>query len=106
LLLAGLGMVVLARAGLGLSPTAALVAAVAYMATPRLVGHLGAGHLTMIQTAAWLPWVAAACWATVRDPARWTVALAVSLALMALAGHPQLAFYGGLMAIALALWLL
>jgi hypothetical protein len=106
LLLAGTGMLVLARWGFGLSRAAALAAAVAYMATPRMVGHLGAGHLTMVQTAAWLPWVAAACRATVHDSARWSVGLGVCLALMALAGHPQLAYYGALMAVALSLWLL
>lgn len=105
LLLAGLGVVVLARAAFKLSFAAALTAGLAFMATPRLIGHLGAGHLTMVQTVAWLPWVALTCRATVRDPARWCVPFGACLALMALAGHPQVAYYGGLMAFAVALWL-
>jgi hypothetical protein len=71
-----------------------------------LLGHLGAGHLTMVQTVAWFPWVALACRRTVREPARGVVPLGGTLALLLLAGHPQLAYYGGLMAGALAVWLL
>lgn len=82
---------------------AALAAAFAFMGAPRLLGHLGAGHLTMIQAAAWFPWLALACWGTVRRPRRWTPALALCLALLVLAGHPQLAYYGVLLVVALAL---
>ncbi len=106
LLLAGLGVIVLARVALRLSFPGALTAGLAFMATPRLIAHLGAGHLTMVQTVAWLPWVATTCFATVRDPARWTLPFGACLTLMLLAGHPQMAYYGGLMACALALWLL
>jgi hypothetical protein len=106
LLLAGLGVLVLGRLALRLSPPAALVAALAFMATPRLIGHLGAGHVTIVQTVAWFPWVALLCWATVRDPARWAVPLGGALALMLLAGHPQMAYYGGLLAAGLSLALL
>ncbi len=106
LLLAGAGTLLLARRALWLAPPAALVAAVAFMATPRLLAHLGAGHLTMIQTVAWFPWVALACRWAVRAPARGAVPLAGALALLLLAGHPQLAYYGALLTGALALWLL
>ncbi len=106
LLLAGIGVLVLARVALRLSPPAALVAALGFMATPRLIGHLGAGHVTIVQTVAWFPWIALGCWATVRDPARWAVPLGGGLALMALAGHPQMAYYGGLLAAGLSLALL
>ena len=58
LLLAGIGVLVLARVALRLSPLAALVAALGFMATPRLIGHLGAGHVTIVQTVAWFPWIA------------------------------------------------
>ena len=105
-LLAGAGTLVLARVALKLSPWGALVAALGFAATPRLVAHLGAGHLTMIQTVAWLPWVATACWSTVHNPARWSVPLGGSVALMVLAGHPQLAYYGALMVLGLSAWLL
>jgi hypothetical protein len=106
LVLAGLGMLLLARRALGLSRVPALVAAVSFMATPRLISHLGVGHVTIIQTVAWYPWLALACWATVREPRRKGALLGICLALTLLAGHPQMAYYGVLMTAALAAWLL
>lgn len=106
LVFAGLGMLLLARRALGLPRLPALVAAIAYMATPRLLAHLGAGHVTIVQTVAWYPWLALACWATVRAPRHWGVALGLCIALTLLAGHPQMAYYGLLMTAALAAWLL
>lgn len=106
LVLAGLGTLLLARRVSGLPRLPALVAAVSYMATPRLIAHLGAGHVTLIQTVAWYPWLALGCWATVRDPRRWGAAFALAIALTLLAGHPQMAYYGLLMTAVLAVWLL
>ena len=106
LILAGLGTFVLARRALGLSYWAAVVAAVAFAATPRYIGHLGAGHLTMAQAVAWLPWIALGCRLTVRNPGRWAMALAAALALLLLAGHPQIVYYGLLLAAGLSLVLL
>src|SRR5437868_7559169 len=71
LVFAGLGMLLLARRALKLPRFPALVAAVSYMATPSLLSHLGAGHVTVLQTVAWFPWLALACWATAREPGRW-----------------------------------
>ncbi|HEX7734087.1 MAG TPA: DUF6541 family protein [Ktedonobacteraceae bacterium] len=106
LLLAGVGMLLLARRTFGLSRFSALVAAVSYMATPKMLAHLGAGHITMVQTVAWYPWLALACWATVRDPRRWGVLLGLCIALTLLAGHPQMAYYGFLMIAVMAIWML
>jgi hypothetical protein len=103
---AGLGMLLLARRAFKLPRFAALVAAVSYMATPGLISHLGAGHITMLQTIAWYPWLALACWATLREPRRWGALLGICFALTLLAGHPQMAYYGLLMTAALAFWLL
>ncbi|HEV2581511.1 MAG TPA: DUF6541 family protein [Ktedonobacteraceae bacterium] len=103
---AGVGMLLLARRALGLPRLPALVAAISYMATPALLGHLGAGHITIVQTVAWYPWLALACWATVRDPFRWGALLGLCIALTLLAGHPQMAYYGLLMTVILAAWLL
>jgi hypothetical protein len=99
-------MLLLARRALGLPRLPALVAAVAFMATPRLISHLGAGHITIVQTVAWFPWLALACWATVREPHRWGAALGVCFAMTLLAGHPQIAYYALLMTAGLATWLL
>src|SRR5207248_6606099 len=106
LVFAGLGMLLLARRAIGLPRFPALVAAVSYMATPRLISHLGAGHVTIVQTVAWYPWLALACWATVREPRRWGALLGICLALTMLAGHPQMAYYGLLMTAGLGVWLL
>src|SRR3989440_1430250 len=106
LVFAGLGMLLLARRALRLPHLPALVAAVRYIATPRLISHLGAGHVTIVQTVAWYPWLALACWATVREPRRWGALLGICLALTLLAGHPQMAYYGLLMTAGLGVWLL
>src|SRR2546421_8293185 len=106
LVFAGLGMLLLARRTIGLPRFAALVAAVSYMATPGLISHLGAGHVTFVQTVAWFPWLALACWVTVREPRRWGALLGICIALTLLAGHPQMAYYGLLMTAGLAAWFL
>jgi hypothetical protein len=106
LIFAGLGMLLLARRAFGLARLPALVAAVAFMATPRLLSHLGAGHITILQTVAWFPWLALTCWATVHEPRRWCAPFGICLALMLLAGHPQMAYYGLMMTAGLAVWLL
>jgi len=106
LVFAGLGMLLLARRTVGLQRLPALVAAVSFMATPRLLSHLGAGHITIFQTVSWFPWLALACWATVQEPRRWGALLGISIALTLLAGHPQMAYYGLLMTTSLAVWLL
>lgn len=106
LVFAGLGTLLLARRAFGLTHLPALVAAVSYMATPRLIAHLGAGHITLIQTVAWFPWLALGCLATIREPWRWGWLFGICVALTLLAGHPQMAYYGLLMVASLAAWLL
>ena len=106
LVFAGLGMLLLARRALKLSYLPALVAAVSFMATPRLLSHLGAGHITILQTVAWFPWLALACWATVKNPRRWSAVFGFCLAMAVLAGHPQMIYYGLMMVAGLAVWFL
>ena len=59
--LAGAAMYALMRRGFGASVWGALVAAVAYEASPKLLAHLGAGHVGWVQAWAWLP-VVVLCW--------------------------------------------
>lgn len=106
LVFAGLGTLLLARRAFGLPRLPALVAAVSYMATPRLIAHLGAGHITILQTVAWFPWLALGCWATVHNPRRWGPLFGICLALAVVAGHPQMIYYGLMMVAGLAVWLL
>jgi len=58
MLLAGFGMWCWLRA-LGLTSGAALVGGAAWMVTPRMFAHLGAGHVDIVYAMAWLPWVMA-----------------------------------------------
>lgn len=97
MVLAGFGAYALARRGVGLGPGAALLTAVAFMWSPRFVGHYGAGHLTMIMAAAWLPWVALGLVLAIRENAIWTAPAGFAFGLAILAGHPQVAFYHVLM---------
>ncbi|HEU5377730.1 MAG TPA: YfhO family protein [Ktedonobacteraceae bacterium] len=106
LVFAGLGTLLLARRSLKLPALPALVAAVSFMATPRLISHLGGGHVTIVQTVAWYPWLALTCWATVHKPRRWGAWLGICIGMTLLAGHPQMAYYGLLMTAGLAIWLL
>ncbi|MDY6876030.1 MAG: hypothetical protein SWK90_07525 [Chloroflexota bacterium] len=62
--LAGAAMYALMRRGLGTGVWGALVAAVVYEAAPKLVAHLGAGHVGWAQAWAWLPLVVL-CWVQV-----------------------------------------
>ena len=59
--LAGAAMYALMRRGLGAGMGGALVAAVAYQASPKLLAHLGAGHVGWAQAWGWLP-VVMLCW--------------------------------------------
>ena len=53
--LAGAAMYALMRRGLGAGVWGALVAAVAYEASPKLLAHVGAGHVGWVQAWGWLP---------------------------------------------------
>jgi hypothetical protein len=106
LVLAGLGTLLLARRAFRLSRWARMEAAVSFMATPRLIAHLGAGHMTLVQAVAWYPWLALGCWATIKEPRRWAAPFGVVLALAILAGHPQMAYYGMMMVAGVAAWML
>jgi hypothetical protein len=56
LLIAGAGMWRWTRA-LGLRREAAALSAIAYTLAPRMIGHLGAGHLDIVYALAWFPWL-------------------------------------------------
>ena len=64
--LAGAAMVTLMRRGFGTGVWGALAAAVAYEASPKLLAHLGAGHVGWVQAWGWLPLVVL-CWLKIRD---------------------------------------
>jgi len=53
---AGLGAARLARDG-GVGWAGAAVAGIVYSGTPKLIGHIGLGHLGLVCAASWTPWV-------------------------------------------------
>lgn len=103
LVLGGIGTYALARWGARLSVGASLLAGIAFMWSTRLIGHYGAGHLTMVMAAVWLPWVALGVVLAIRERAIWAAPAGLAFGLAILAGHPQIAFYHGLMLGSLAL---
>jgi Bacterial membrane protein YfhO len=57
LMWAGWGVYGLARRTLELSPDAALLAALIFALSAKLVAHLGGGHADVVAAVAWLPWL-------------------------------------------------
>jgi hypothetical protein len=53
---AGLGMVCWLRSE-GLHWSGALVAGIAFSGMPKLIGHVGLGHLGLVSSVAWTPWL-------------------------------------------------
>jgi hypothetical protein len=91
--LAGVGMILLMRA-LGVGAFGALASAVAFMFTGFFTTP---GQQSIVLTASLLPWC---LWAVTKRS--WPL-LAAALALMVLAGHPQVAYYGLLLTLAFSI---
>lgn len=85
--LAGLGMYLFGRLGLGLGVPAALLAGVTYGLSGFLAQQLG--HPNQTAASAWLPWVVLGTLGMVRGRPLWLPLTALFLALQVLAGHPQ-----------------
>jgi hypothetical protein len=90
--MAGAGMYMYAWRGRGLGRLPAAVAALIFMLGPYLTAHLA--HVNQIHTLAWAPWLMLACdRAVLRPHVRWAAVIAVLVALVILAGHPQQAYF-------------
>ncbi len=76
--LATLGMGYWSRA-MGLSPAGATFAALSYGLSPRLFGHLGAGHLDIVAAMAWFPWLMLLVRRCFRQPQRLTTIVQLAL---------------------------
>lgn len=91
-LLAGVGMWVF-LGGCGIGIAGRLAAALGYMGSGFLAGHVM--HVHLVWQAAWLPWLLVALGWLWRKPSLARAAVAgVPLGMMLLAGQPQIAFYG------------
>lgn len=98
---AGVGMLLLMRS-LGAGTMGALAAAVVFMFTGFFTTP---GHQAIVLTASFLPWVLLAIRRLFeRKTVLRSVYLALAVAMMILAGHPQVAYYGLLLACAFALF--
>jgi hypothetical protein len=98
---AGVGMLLFMRS-LGAGTMGALAAAVVFMFTGFFTTP---GHQAIVLTASFLPWVLLAIRRLFeRKSAFRSVLLALAVAMMILAGHPQVAYYGLLLACAFSLF--
>ncbi len=94
---------------LGIRPAGALLAGLAFSATPKLLGHVGLGHVSLVYAVSWTPWALLAAEAAARslgDSSRRRVATAVRAG--ALTGIVFLAdprWYPGLMLLTAAFFL-
>ncbi|MBZ0278380.1 MAG: hypothetical protein K8I60_19695, partial [Anaerolineae bacterium] len=66
----------------GLHPAGAALSTAAYVFAPKLLGHLGAGHLDLVYALAWWPWL---LWSLGRRSRRSTIQTALFAALLFLA---------------------
>ena len=98
---AGAGMLLLMRS-LGAGTMGALAAAVVFMFTGFFTTP---GHQAIVLTASFLPWVLLAIRRLFeRKSVFRSVVLALAVAMMILAGHPQVAYYGLILACAFSLF--
>jgi hypothetical protein len=98
---AGVGMLLLMRS-LGVGTMGALAAAVVFMFTGFFTTP---GHQAIVLTASFLPWVLLATRRLFEHKTVLrSVLLALAVAMMILAGHPQVAYYGLLLACAYSLF--
>ncbi len=102
------GAFVLGRS-MRLSVAAALVVAVTWGLSGHVVTLIHAGHFQKVMALSWLPWMAAGAVVLSRPhalgrAAAGAVILAGAFALMLLAGHPQIAYTGAIVAGGLVVW--
>jgi hypothetical protein len=95
-LFGGIGMALLLRKE-SLVFKACLLGALAFESLPKLMGHFGAGHLTLVYAVPWLPWLA---WASIppssgKITSRFAILPGAILALIFLA-DPRWALYAGI----------
>ena len=105
---AGTGMWLMLQR-LRLAQPAALVGSLAFSGMPKLVGHIGLGHVGMVYAVSWTPWVTLAAIAAVEQ----TASLGAALRRSALAGSmlglvfladPRWALPLSMLALAVAAW--
>lgn len=77
----GVGIYLACRHGFNFSKAASTLAAILYITTPRPAGYLEAGHVGLVYTLAWLPYVAWASIQIAKEPKfKWSLLLGICLA--------------------------
>ena len=77
----GIGAYFLAKKVLNLSSTTSLFSGLLYISMPMLANYIEAGHFGLVETIAWLPYIAIASLKIAKKPeSKWSVLLAMSLA--------------------------
>jgi hypothetical protein len=95
--LAGAGMYLYGLYGARLGRPGATVAAAIFMVGPYLTSQMA--HNNLLYALAWTPWLMLAVARCVDRPRWWLAApIAVILAMVILAGHPQMTYFAGLLA--------
>jgi len=99
---AGVGVFCLLRAE-GLAPGPAFFGGVVFAGTPKLIAHLGAGHVSLVFAVAWTPWLLLAIRQMAREAtARAGALVGLVLALLFLA-DVRWSFYAALLGLAFGL---
>ncbi|MCC6189616.1 MAG: hypothetical protein IT318_11320 [Anaerolineales bacterium] len=99
---AGLGLYALLRAEAVGGPSA-LVAAAAFVGTPKLLAHIGAGHVSLVYAVSWTPWLLLAVRAAARQGGWRRGARAGAVLAVIFLADVRWAFYAGGLAVAFAL---
>lgn len=92
----GFGMWMWARE-VGISRSGSFLAALSYAYTPKVIAHLGAGHVGLVFAAAYIPWVFRSAFRIGRGKWRCIGVFAILLGFQIIA-NPQVAFYTGIVA--------
>jgi hypothetical protein len=103
-LIAGLGMWFWLRVT-DASTVGSATGALAYVAAPRLIGHLGAGHLDIFYAMAWFPWMLLLIYTgpLTKNPLRHTALLGLVGAMLVLA-DTRVALFGVMLGGSYAIW--
>jgi hypothetical protein len=87
----------------GMLPAGALLAALAWMATPRLIGYIGGGQVSMVYALAWTPWLLLVFRKAANDPNLRRAALAAACLAVTFLADVRWGFLGGIFGVVYAL---
>lgn len=99
----GLGVYRLLRAE-GVSGGPALLGGLAFAGAPKLVAHLGAGHVGLVFAVAWTPWLLAAVRGAVARGGMLRGAVAGACLALTFLADVRWAYYAGVLAVAYGFW--